>query len=120
MTLESAIMVIMVDWDKLPHDIKKSDKEIDAVCVAFSDEEEAYSVNEEWVGITREGKLVWAYASGCSCWDGEYQVKEIGREKDLKTFEFNHKNLPSVWADAIVQFVEARIPVKLEYKSPYL
>lgn len=38
-----------------------------------------YSFNEERFGLTRDGKIIWGFDSGCSCpspWeDGEYTVK---------------------------------------------
>ena len=72
------------------------------VWVAVHDTADSYEVDEEWVGITKEGKLWWAYASGCSCWDGDYNTSAI---KDIKTFQFDHKEVvPEEWKKALKEF----------------
>ena len=81
-----------------------SEKEVAnlVVWVAVSDTAGSYEVNEEWVGVDKEGNLWWAYASGCSCWDGDYNTSAI---KDIKAFKFEHEqHPPDKWLEAVKAF----------------
>lgn len=98
MTLQEAIKKIVKNWDKYPHEIKDGHE---AVWVAKSDQSASYEVDEEWIGIKGNGSLVWAYASGCSCWDGNYNTKV---EKTIKAFVLDHKWKPEEWEEKIIKF----------------
>lgn len=78
-------------------------KDVEAVWVAVSDRADSYEVNEEWIGVKRDGTLVWAYASGCSCWDGDYEFKDL-KQKTMKAVELVHEREPKEWTDAIKKF----------------
>lgn len=79
MNKEEAIQIIVTKFDE----IKKSDgygesavgrrkiEGVDAVWFYISDTAGSYEVDEEWLGVTKSGQIAWAYASGCSCWDGD-------------------------------------------------
>lgn len=74
------------------------------VWCANSDTADSYEVNEEWIGVTRDGTLVWAYASGCSCWDGDYETEILSGEKTIKTMKLIHDHEPQEWLDAVERF----------------
>ena len=40
--------------------------------LAFLDESESYEVDYTFIGLDAAGKFVLLTASGCSCWDGDY------------------------------------------------
>lgn len=90
------------NWSRLPHGVKGGHE---AVWFVNDDIAGSYEVDEEWVGMKGDGTLVWAYASGCSCWDGEFNAGLI--DKDVKAFEFNHKNMPEEFEKQLVDFVKA-------------
>lgn len=100
MTIENAIEQIKKDWAKFEHDLKGGHE---SVWVAVSDLADSYEVDEEWIGIKGDGSLVWAYASGCSCWDGTYDTNVA---KEVKVMVLVHKHLPEEWEKAIIKFAE--------------
>lgn len=56
--------------------------------LAFVDEADSYEVDE--VGIyTDGGKFYILSASGCSCWDGDYDEEIFDDFESLKTFLLN-------------------------------
>src|SRR5947209_4737990 len=83
--LETAIREITANWESLykAQDHGYSVPKTPAVWVGKSDTAGSYEVDEERIGISPQGNIVWAYASGCSCWDGDYTeetrptVKEV-------------------------------------------
>lgn len=104
MTTEQAIKYIVDNWERL---YDKQTKEYNkpnmiAVWVGTSDIAGAYEVDEEWVGITPQGNIAWAYASGCSCWDGGFKEERYASTKEL-TLQHS-KNTPKEWEKAIVEF----------------
>lgn len=110
---------ILKNWDKLMEAQSKDwgspardPKTMNLVLwVAVHDTADSYEVDEEWVGITKDGQLYWAYASGCSCWDGDYGTEPI---KDIKSFAFDHKEIaPKEWLDALKKFDEDLQVVRL-------
>lgn len=102
MTYKQALDEIKRNWSKYDHDVKDNNE---AVWIAKSDIADSYEVDEEWVGMKGDGTLIWAYASGCSCWDGEYETKPI---KTLKTFSFTHNHLPEEWEKRIIEFAKTK------------
>ena len=99
MTLTEALKRIKTNWSKLPHEIKDGSE---AVWIADYNAG-SYEVDEEWIGMKGDGSLIWAYASGCSCWDGTYNSKPI---PTLKSFQFNVKEMSKDWKNAIIRFAE--------------
>lgn len=97
-TINGALKRIKDMWSELPHETREGHE---AVWIATSDKADSYEVDEEWIGMKGDGSLVWAYASGCSCWDGDYDTDII---KDIKVFEFTHKEMAEGWKDAIIAF----------------
>ena len=65
-----------------------------------------YYVDEEWLGITRNGKITWAYASGCSCWDGDYEAG-VCDTMEIKSFKFRHDDMKAEWQDKLIEFARA-------------
>ena len=108
MTYLGAIRKIKKDWGKYPHEIKDKNE---AVWIVSSDNSESYEVDEEWIGMKGDGTLVWAYASACSCWDGDYESKPVST---IKSFEFNHKEMEAGWKKAIIKFAETSECVKIQ------
>lgn len=106
---------ILDNWDEL---IKKQEssffglpKKESVIWVAVSDIADSYEVDEEWIGVDKEGGLHWAYASGCSCWEGEYKHEHV---KDIKTLKLIHDHAPEEWLTAIDKFDASLEVVKLE------
>ena len=57
----------------------------DITVLATCDQSEAYEVDETHIGVDdKTAKFVIASASGCSCWDGEYDVEEYDTLADLE------------------------------------
>ncbi len=108
MTYKKAVKYIVANWEKL----KDTQKEIYsipktvAVWCAKSDIGEEYEVDEEWIGVTPQGDIAWAYASGCSCWEGDFYEE---RHESIKEFTLNHNHAPEDWEAAIIKFAETGI-----------
>lgn len=100
MDIEKALKEIHDNWAKYPHDSKGGHE---AVWIAKSDIAGSYEVDEEWLGMKGDGSLVWAYASGCSCWDGSY---DTAVDKTIKAFQLVHNIPPENWEKAIIEFAE--------------
>lgn len=79
--------------------------EVKAIWFYVSDKADSYEVNEEHVGMKEDGTFVWAYASGCSCWSGDYNTKQCDY-KSLKVMEFEHEETPKEWEDALIKLAE--------------
>lgn len=117
MTFQDALARIKTHWETIP----KQDhwdrsvnsvtviEDIEALWLAVTDHSEPYEVDEEWIGITREGEFVWAYASGCSCWDGNYDTKKMD-DKEIKAFKFYHdENLNTNWQNKVIEFAKTLV-----------
>lgn len=113
MNYTQALQKIKENWSSYPHDIKDGHE---AVWIAKSDIAGSYEVDEEWIGMKGNGSLVWAYASGCSCWGGEYDTK-IG--KSLKAFTLNHKRTSEEWRKKIIMFAESGVLQEFERYNRY-
>lgn len=101
MDLKEALAKVKEKWGELPHEKRGG---FDCVWMVGTDHAESYEVDEEWIGMREDGVIVWAYASGCSCWDGEYEVHETHDEKEIKAFEFNHQDMRESWEEKIINF----------------
>jgi len=95
-------------WENLP--IRCSLKDTnggygpEALWISTTDHADAYEVNEEWIGVLPDGRIIWAYASGCSCWDGDFTIEHV-HEKDIKTLQMNHpENMNVDWKKKIIDF----------------
>lgn len=100
MEIEVALRFIKENWSKLP---KETIENIEAVWFVDNDISADYEVDIEKVGMKQDGSLIWAYASGCSCWDGYYATKPV---PDIKVFEFNHSDLKEKWQEVLIKFVK--------------
>lgn len=100
MTLNEALQHIQDNWAKYPHETKENHE---AVWIAKSDIAGSYEVDEEWIGMKGDGSLIWAYASGCSCWYGDY---DVAVDKTIKAFKLVHDVPPENWEKAIIAFAE--------------
>lgn len=100
MTYKQAVRYITKNFDELLTKQHKgySSPEMEAVWCAYSDTAGSYEVDEEHIGITRDGSIAWAYASGCSCWDGDFSLKEVKLCHD--------QNTPEEWEAAIIKFAQ--------------
>jgi len=81
-----------------------------AIWCAKSDTADSYEVDEEWIGVSPQGNIVWAYASGCSCWAGDF---EEDRFVTMKEVQLHHSHTPEHWEKAIIQFVETKVMQEL-------
>ncbi len=111
MTLEEAIKIITTAWEELrgkqtPKEIGYSHPKSDAVWCASSNIADSYEVDEEWIGISPQGNIVWAYASGCSCWDGDYTEE---KKPTMKEVTLAHKHSKEEWEKAIIAFAETQV-----------
>lgn len=100
MKIKQALEKIRENWGSYEHDNKGGHE---AVWMAKDGIAGSYEVDEEWIGMKGDGSLVWAYASGCSCWDGDYESKV---EKTVKAFLLRHDRPPEDWEAAIIKFAE--------------
>ena len=108
MTLKQAIKEITKGWEALYALQKKeisSQPQSVAVWVAKSDTAGSYEVDEEWIGVTPQGNIAWAYASGCSCWCGKYSEEH---KPTLKEVSLNHAHSPEEWEQMIIKFAETK------------
>lgn len=106
MTKKQAIQKIVQNFSTL---IEKQENDrytlpkIKAVWFHRSNRSEWYNVDEEWLGVTKEGKIAWAYASGCSCWDGDFDEKECDTET-IKEVIFKHEDMKKEWEEKLIEF----------------
>ena len=111
MNLKKAIIEIVKNWEELQK--SQTEKEIGwthpkstAVWCAKSDTAGSYEVDEEWIGVSPQGNIIWAYASGCSCWAGDY---DEDKKPTVKEFTLKHQHAPEEWERAIIKFVETKV-----------
>ena len=102
MTIEQAIKKITEKYDSL--EVSKTSG-LEAIWIHSSDHSEEYSIGEEKIGVTRSGQIAWAYASGCSCWEGDYDTHEHPPET-MKTFTFSHDDMKAEWEKKVIEFAE--------------
>lgn len=109
MNYEQAIQLILNNYDRLEQENPAQHRGIKTKAVWFleSDQSADYETDIECVGVTREGKIAWAYASGCSCWDGEFDEGDCDTIS-IKEFTFNHESLNSndTWQNALIKFAD--------------
>lgn len=108
MTTKQAIKFITANWDELrkKQNLGYSTPKIEAVWCGKSDTAGSYEVDEEWIGITEGGRIAWAYASGCSCWGGDFSEDRFASMKEVS---LNHDhNTPEDWEKAIIKFAETQ------------
>jgi len=111
--LESKIKKLIKNWDKIPDTQKtvlepgydssgvavKGLKKEEHIIILVLDRQKPsvmadYSFDEERIGITRTGKVVWGFDSGCSCpspWSDNYPSC-YSVTKTWKEFEVNLKD----------------------------
>ena len=103
MNIEEAIAKVVEKYTTL----EESEKDgLKAVWVHETDHAGSYEVDEEWIGVTKTGSIAWAYASGCSCWDGSYETHEHTPDT-LKAFTFNHEDMKAEWEKKIIEYAES-------------
>lgn len=100
MTTTQALKLVKKNWATLPHQTIEGHE---GVWFVDHDISRSYEVDYEKIGMKGDGTLVWAYASGCSCWGGDYETKPI---PDIKVFEFNHTGMSEEWQKQLLTFVE--------------
>lgn len=111
MTIKQAFKTIQGNWDSLLSaqlsriTYGSPDRE-NVIWVVNTDHADSYETDEEWLGIKKDGTIVWAYASGCSCWGGDYEVHETHDPKEIKSFTFNHEDMKEEWEKKVIEFAE--------------
>lgn len=112
MDYEEAIKHIVENWESLQDGQSKTLRtpETIAVWCAKSDTAGSYEVDEEWIGVTPQGGIAWAYASGCSCWDGNFDEE---RHASVKELTLQHDHPPEDWEKAIIKFAETHVMQEL-------
>lgn len=111
MNFEEARALILKSWDSPT--VQAKVEEIGGETAAWFmevDDSAEYSIDRECVGIRQDGTFVWAYASGCSCWDGDYEVENIADEPTLKVFSFKSDEMSKKWMSAFLAFAESLVP----------
>lgn len=100
MNIEDSVKKIVENWETLKKDTIEGYEAVWIVDDISAD----YQVDEERIGIMKDGSFVWAYASGCSCWEGAYSTQV---EKSVKVFELEHKKAPEEWEKEIIALAES-------------
>lgn len=70
---EDKILKLIKNKDKIPEDFWIKSQAGHEVIWLLSREDGtagSYETSQERFGITKEGKIIWGFSSGCSCWDG--------------------------------------------------
>ena len=62
-------------------------------------------VDEENIGVTKTGKLAWAYAFGCSYCSGDYETDEKPLDT-MKAFTVNHEDMKEKWEKEVIAYAE--------------
>ena len=106
MTIEDAIKKIVADYNDLlkSQETGYSTPKMEAIWCGKSDIAGSYEVDEEWIGVRLDGSIAWAYASGCSCWSGEFDEERYASMKEVVLKHGQH--LPEDWEKAIIKFAE--------------
>lgn len=122
--MEKLVDWIGKNWDKIPDSFKRDIrpntysnvpelKLEEHIVVLLLDRqkpsiEQSYDFNEERIGITKTGKIIWGFDSGCSCpspWDsnfpGCYTVS-----KEWKQVELEAKNFDEGWLEEAQEKIE--------------
>lgn len=60
------------------------DRQKQLIIIARVDESEPYEIDEAVIGIDTNGKFILLTASGCSCWDGDYDEAEYSSLDDIE------------------------------------
>ena len=71
------------------------------IMVAEQDSSADYEVDIDQLWVDKNGQLIWRYASGCSCWDGEYSEEHVATIK-----EFVVMAPAAEWEAALAKFAE--------------
>lgn len=108
MTRNQAIKKIVDNFNQLLREQGRiySCPEKEAIWFHTTDHAGSYEVDEEWLGVTANGKIAWAYASGCSCWDGDFS-EDVCDDISMKEFTFNHEDMKAEWEAELIKFAEA-------------
>ncbi len=100
MNIEDSVKKIVENWETLKKDTIEGYKAVWIV----DNKSEIYKVDEERIGVLKDGSFVWAHASGCSCWGGDYSTQV---EKSVRAFELEHKKVPEEWEKEIIALAES-------------
>lgn len=126
--MEKLVAWIVKNWDEIPDSYKSSLKPSGSysssanveglkleehIVVLLVDRqkpsvERCYSFDEERIGVTKTGKIIWGFDSGCSCpspWDDSYP-KCYNVAKVWKEFELEAKNFDAGWLEEAKTRVE--------------
>lgn len=113
---------VVKNWEKIPDSFKASLKEDryyslipgvtleEHIVVLLLDRQKPsvqadYSFDEERIAVTRTGKVIWGFDSGCSCpspWHDNYPSC-YSCDKTWKTFAVNLKNFDTGAAEACIE-----------------
>lgn len=86
--------------DAIKKIVKRIPKDNERVRIAVKYSSEDYSVDIEELWVDKLGDFIWRYASGCSCWDGDYT------EDTLPTIKEFRVQCDKTWEDAVYKFAE--------------
>lgn len=108
MIFQEALKHIVDNWESIKdkQDVGYLKPQSIAVWCGRSDTAGSYEVDEEWIGVSHQGNIVWAYASGCSCWDGDFSEERFA---SLKEVTLHHGHTPEEWENVIIKFVETGV-----------
>lgn len=108
--MEKITKWIVKNWNKIPDkfktDISQGQSNIskdDSLVVLLLDRqkpsiERCYDYDEERIGVTREGKIIWGFDSGCSCpMPFEEHDNCYSCSRDYKTFILEAKGFDEDW-----------------------
>ena len=107
MTIKQAINKIVKEWEALKENQDTgsySSPKMIAVWCGKSDTAGSCEIDEEWIGVTPQGEIAWAYASGCSCWEGDFDEKRFESMKEVTLV--HTQNTPKKWEEIVIAFAE--------------
>ena len=102
MNIQQALDKIVANYDKLQP--TKLDG-LEAIWISKTDHADSYEVDEENIGVTKTGKLAWAYAFGCSYCSGDYETDEKPLDT-MKAFTVNHEDMKEKWEKEVIAYAE--------------
>lgn len=105
--MEQYIKKITDNFDSLlaKQNVGCSSPKMEAVWFHKTDHAGSCEVDEEWLGVTRDGEIAWAYASGCSCWDGDFSEEKC-ETVTMKEFTFQHEDMKAEWQEELKKFAD--------------
>lgn len=124
MNIEQGIEWLVANWDKIP-DVHKTNlasdgyrsnnrtglsKDDEVVILLLSRQKpsvvQSYDFDEERIAVTRDGKVVWGFDSGCSC-PSPWEDTEYHQERSWKEFEVNLSSFDEKAVEECIETIDS-------------